>query len=60
MSSDDRKPGLHVAWTTVTYRSLVLLILSAFLVFGIAVRFTFPQFTDNTVKKANNVFGKLL
>ncbi len=60
MSSDDRKPGLHVAWTTVTYRSLVLLILSAFLIFGIAVRFTFPQFTDNTVKKASDVFGKLL
>ena len=60
MSSDDRKPGLHVAWTTVTYRSLVLLILSAFLIFGVAVRFTFPQFTDNTVKKANDIFGKLL
>jgi hypothetical protein len=60
VSSDDRKPGIHVAWTTVTYRSLALLILSAFLVFGIAVRFTFPQFTDNTVKKANDVFGKLL
>jgi len=60
VSSDDRKPGLHVAWTTVTYRSLVLLILSAFLIFGIAVRFTFPQFTDNTVKKASDVFGKLL
>jgi len=60
VSSDDRKPGLHVAWTTVTYRSLVLLILSAFLIFGVAVRFTFPQFTDYTIKKANDVFGKLL
>jgi FecR protein len=60
VSSDDRKPGLHVAWTTVTYRSLALLILSALLIFGVAVRFTFPQFTDNTVKKASDVFGKLL
>jgi len=33
---------------------------SAFLIFGVAVRFTFPQFTDNTVKKANDIFGKLL
>ena len=60
MSSDDRKPGLHVAWTTVTYRSLALLILAVVAAFGIAMHFAFPQFTDNTVKKANGVFGKLL
>ena len=28
MSSDNRKPGIHVAWTTVTYRSIALLILA--------------------------------
>ncbi len=60
MSSADRKPGLHVAWTTVTYRSMALLILAVGLVFFIAVRFTFPQFTENTVKKANSVAGQLL
>ena len=60
MSSDERKPGLHVAWTTVTYRSLVLLISAVVIVFLIAVRFTFPQFSENTVQKAGNVFGKLL
>ena len=60
MSSADRKPGLHVAWTTVTYRSMALLILAVAVVFFIAMRFTFPQFTENTVKKANGVAGKLL
>lgn len=60
MSSDDRKPGIHVAWTTVTYRSLVLLISAVIVVFLVAVRFTFPQFSENTVQKAGNVFGKLL
>ena len=60
MSSDERKPGLHVAWTTVTYRSLVLLISAVVIVFLVAVRFTFPQFSENTVQKASNVFGKLL
>ena len=60
MSSDDRKPGIHVAWTTVTYRSLALLISAVVIVFLLAVRFTFPQFSENTMQKAGNVFGKLL
>ena len=60
MSSDNRKPGIHVAWTTVTYRSLVLLILAAVAALFIAMRFTFPQFTENTVKKADSIAGKLL
>ncbi len=60
MSSDDRKPGIHVAWTTVTYRSLALLTLAVVSAFGIAMHFAFPQFTDNTVKKANGVFSNLL
>jgi hypothetical protein len=60
VSSDDRKPGIHVAWTTVTYRSLALLISAVVIVFLLAVRFTFPQFSENTMQKAGNVFGKLL
>ena len=39
---------------------MALLILAVVLVFFIAVRFTFPQFTENTVKKANSVAGQLL
>jgi len=60
VSSDDRKPGIHVAWTTVTYRSLALLILAVVVAFSVAIRFAFPQFTENTVKKANGIAGKLL
>ena len=60
VSSDNRKPGIHVAWTTITYRSVVLLILAGIVVFYLVVRFTFPQFTENTVKAGGNVFSKLL
>ena len=60
MSSDDRKPGIHIAWTQVTYRSLVLLIVAVAAAFLIAVRFTFPQFSENTMRKASDVAGKLL
>ena len=60
MSSDNRKPGIHVAWTTVTYRSVVLLVMAGVAVFLIFLRVTFPQFTENTVKSGENVAGKLL
>ncbi len=60
MSSDNRKPGIHVAWTTVTYRSLVLLISAVVVALFIAVRVAFPQFTENNVKKANDIVGRLL
>jgi hypothetical protein len=60
VSSDDRKPGIHVAWTTVTYRSLALLILGIVVIFCVGLRLAFPQFTENSVKKANDIAGKLL
>jgi len=60
VSSDNRKPGFHIAWTTVTYRSVALLIVGVALVFFIAMRVAFPQFTENSIKKADDVAGKLL
>lgn len=60
MSSDNRKPGIHVAWTTVTYRSLAALVLAIAAGFLIFLRFTFPQFTETSIKKADNIAGKLL
>ena len=60
MSSDNRKPGIHVAWTTVTYRSVVLLVMAGVAVFLIFLRVAFPQFSENTVKSGENVAGKLL
>lgn len=60
MASDNRKPGIHVAWTTVTYRSVALLILAVAAILFVAMRVAFPQFTENTVKAGENVAGKLL
>ena len=58
--SSNRKPGIHVAWTTVTYRSVALLILAVAVVFFIAMRVAFPQFTESSMQKADNVASKLL
>jgi FecR protein len=60
VSSDNRKPGIHVAWTTVTYRSVVMMVLAGLAVFLIFLRVAFPQFSENTVKSGENVAGKLL
>ncbi len=60
VSSSNRKPGIHIAWTTVTYRSVALMILAGAAIFFIAMRVAFPQFTESTIKKADNVAGTLL
>jgi hypothetical protein len=60
VSSANRKPGIHVAWTTVTYRSIALLVLAVAAVCFIAMRMAFPQFTQAGIKKADDVAGKLL
>ena len=60
MSSPNRKSNIHVAWTTVTYRSVVLMILAALVVFFIVLHIAFPQFTDNSLKAGENVAGKVL
>jgi hypothetical protein len=60
VSSDNRKSGIHVAWTTITYRSVALLILAGLAIFGVAVRVTFPQFTDNSIKAVENLASKIL
>ena len=60
MSSQTRKPGIHIAWKTVTYRSVALLIMAGAAVFLIAVKLTFPQFTDSSIKTAANIASKAL
>ncbi len=60
MSSNNRRPGVHIAWTTITYRSVALLVLAVCAIFFVAMRVTFPQFTQNTVQKAGDVASKLL
>ena len=58
--SSNRKPGVHIAWKTVTYRSVALLVLAALLVFAVSLRFAFPQFTQSTMKAADGFGTKLL
>jgi hypothetical protein len=58
--SSKRKPGVYIAWKTVTYRSVLLALLVVALVFGAAMHFAFPQFTDTTVKAAGNLTTNFL
>ncbi len=60
MSSSNRKPGIHVAWTTVTYRSVALIVLAVVVILFVGMRLAFPQFTDTGVKAVNGVASKLL
>jgi len=54
--SANRKPGIHIAWKTVTYRSVALVLLFGLLICFLGMRFAFPQFTENGLKAAN-AFG---
>jgi hypothetical protein len=60
VSSDNRKPAIHIAWTTITYRSVILLILAVGAILFIAMRVAFPQFTQNQVKAGENLASRLL
>ena len=58
--SNKAKPGVYVAWKTVTYRSVLMAILGAMLIFAAALHEIFPKFTDSTVKAAANLSSGLL
>jgi hypothetical protein len=58
--SSKRKPGIHIAWKTVTYRSVALMILAGLSVFFAGLHFAFPQFTENGIKAAGNLTSGLL
>jgi hypothetical protein len=60
VSSNNRRPGVHIAWTTITYRSVALLVLAVCAIFFIALRAAFPQFTQNTLQKADDVASRVL
>ena len=60
MSSPTRKPGIHIAWKTVTYRSVALLIIAGAAVVLVGIRLTFPQFTESSIKAAGSVADKAL
>ena len=54
-SASQNKPGIHIAWKTVTYRSVVLAILAVVILFFLGLHMAFPQFTDNGVKAAGSL-----
>jgi hypothetical protein len=58
--SSKLKPELYVAWKTVTYRSVLLLLLGATLIFGAIMQVVFPKFTDASVKTAEHLSSGLL
>ena len=58
--SSNRKPGIHIAWKTVTYRSVALVLLAAALLFFLGMRLAFPQFTESGIKAANSLASHVL
>ena len=54
------KPEVYVAWKTVTYRSVIMALLGAALIFGAVMHVAFPKFTDSTVKAAGHFSTGLL
>ena len=51
---------MHIAWTTVTYRSVALIVVVVAALLFVGARMAFPQFTENGVRKANDFAGKVL
>ena len=58
--SNKPKPGIYVAWKTVTYRSVLMALLGAALILAALMHLAFPQFTDSTVKAAARLSTGLL
>ena len=60
VSSQTRKPGVHIAWKTVTYRSVALMILSGVVICLLGMRLAFPQFTESGIKAADGLATRAL
>jgi len=56
----NQKPGIQIAWKTVTYRSVVLFVMAILMGLLVATRFTFPQFSANAEKAVSSLFTNLL
>jgi hypothetical protein len=58
--SNNNKPGLYVAWKTVTYRSVIMMMVGAVLILAAVVQAAFPKFTGSTVKAVGRLSAGLL
>lgn len=56
----NQKPGIQIAWKTVTYRSVVLFAMAILVALLAATRFAFPEFSANTEKAVTSLFTKLM
>ncbi len=55
-----QRPGVHLAWVSVTYRSVLLAIMAVVLAFAAAMHFAFPEATEAGLKQANHLTLNLL
>jgi len=55
-----RKPGIYLAWRTVTYRSVALIVLGIVSLFAVVLHFAFPQVTETGVKEATKLTTRVL
>ena len=60
LASQNRKPGLQIAWKTVTYRSVVLSIVAVIGVLFASIRIAFPQFTQTGITAVTNLTSSAL
>lgn len=58
--SKSQRPGIYVAWKTVTYRSVILLVLAGLMIMTAITHVAFPQFTDATARAAGRYSAGLL
>lgn len=56
----NQKPGIQIAWKTVTYRSVVLFVMAILVALLVATRFAFPEFSVTTEKTVSSLFTNLL
>ncbi|HEX3106502.1 MAG TPA: hypothetical protein VHQ22_18825 [Terriglobales bacterium] len=56
----NQKPGIQIAWKTVTYRSVVLFVMAILMALLVATKFAFPDFSANTQKAVSSLFTNLL
>ncbi|MGA9528317.1 MAG: hypothetical protein WBS24_09390 [Terriglobales bacterium] len=60
MSKQQAKPSVYVAWKTVTYRSVVLMLLGAVLILVAFLYLAFPKATASTLSAAGKFSSGLL
>jgi len=58
--SSNRKPGVHIAWKTVTYRSVALTVIAVLLLIFLGLHFATPQFAENGLRTASRLTTNLL